>query len=62
MQIWAHFTDSKGRVAGEDGANARLELIRTTLLSRMKKFSISAKQFADVTHHVSNGVISDQLM
>ena len=38
-------TDSKGRVGGDDGAAARLGLNRTTLLSRMKKFSISAKQF-----------------
>ncbi|HEX6718567.1 MAG TPA: sigma 54-interacting transcriptional regulator [Pyrinomonadaceae bacterium] len=38
-------TECKGRVGGEDGAAARLGLNRTTLLSRMKKFSISAKQF-----------------
>jgi len=38
-------TDSKGQIAGEDGAAARLGLNRTTLLSRMKKFGISAKQF-----------------
>jgi formate hydrogenlyase transcriptional activator len=44
-QILRALTDSKGRVAGEDGAAARLGLNRTTLLSRMKKFSISAKQF-----------------
>ena len=44
-QIVRALTDSKGRVAGEDGAAARLGLNRTTLLSRMKKFSISAKQF-----------------
>jgi formate hydrogenlyase transcriptional activator len=44
-QIVHALTDSKGRVAGEDGAAARLGLNRTTLLSRMKKFSISAKQF-----------------
>jgi formate hydrogenlyase transcriptional activator len=44
-QIVRALTDSKGRVAGEDGAAARLGLNRTTLLSRMKKFSICAKQF-----------------
>jgi transcriptional regulator with GAF, ATPase, and Fis domain len=44
-QIVRALTDSKGRVAGEDGAAARLGLNRTTLLSRMKRFSISAKQF-----------------
>jgi formate hydrogenlyase transcriptional activator len=44
-QILRALTDSKGRVAGADGAAARLGLNRTTLLSRMKKFSISAKQF-----------------
>ena len=44
-QILRALTDCKGRVAGEDGAAARLGLNRTTLLSRMKKFSISAKQF-----------------
>ncbi|HEV2826657.1 MAG TPA: sigma 54-interacting transcriptional regulator [Pyrinomonadaceae bacterium] len=44
-QIVHALTDSKGRVAGADGAAARLGLNRTTLLSRMKKFSISAKQF-----------------
>jgi len=36
----------KGRVGGADGAAARLGMNRTTLLSRMKKFSIHAKQFA----------------
>jgi formate hydrogenlyase transcriptional activator len=44
-QIVRALTDSKGRVAGADGAAARLGLNRTTLLSRMKRFSISAKQF-----------------
>ena len=44
-QIIRALTSSKGRVAGDDGAAARLGLNRTTLLSRMKKFSISAKQF-----------------
>jgi formate hydrogenlyase transcriptional activator len=36
----------KGRVGGPDGAAARLGINRTTLLSRMKKFGIYAKQFA----------------
>lgn len=36
----------KGRVGGADGAAARLGINRTTLLSRMKKFSIHAKQYA----------------
>ena len=44
-QIVRALTDSKGRVAGADGAAARLGLNRTTLLSRMKRFNMSAKQF-----------------
>ena len=36
----------KGRVGGGDGAAARLGMNRTTLLSRMKKFGIYAKQYA----------------
>ena len=36
----------KGRVGGADGAAARLGMNRTTLLSRMKKFGIFAKQYA----------------
>jgi len=44
-QIVNALTDTKGRVGGQQGAAARLGLNRTTLLSRMKKFSISAKQF-----------------
>jgi formate hydrogenlyase transcriptional activator len=39
-------TDCKGRVAGADGAAARLGINRTTLLSRMKKLGINAKQFS----------------
>jgi formate hydrogenlyase transcriptional activator len=38
--------ESKGRVGGADGAAARLGMNRTTLLSRMKKFGIYAKQYA----------------
>jgi formate hydrogenlyase transcriptional activator len=44
-QIVRALTECRGRVGGEDGAAARMGLNRTTLLSRMKKFSISAKQF-----------------
>jgi len=36
----------KGRVGGADGAAAHLGMNRTTLLSRMKKFGIYAKQYA----------------
>jgi transcriptional regulator with GAF, ATPase, and Fis domain len=36
----------KGRVGGVDGAAARLAMNRTTLLSRMKKFGIFAKQYS----------------
>jgi formate hydrogenlyase transcriptional activator len=39
-------TACKGRVGGPDGAAARLRMNRTTLLSRMKKFGIYAKQYA----------------
>jgi formate hydrogenlyase transcriptional activator len=39
-------TACKGRVGGTDGAAAQLGINRTTLLSRMKKFGIHAKQFA----------------
>lgn len=39
-------TVCKGRVGGADGAAAQLRINRTTLLSRMKKFGIHAKQFA----------------
>jgi len=44
-EIVRTLTECKGRVGGDDGAAARLGINRTTLLSRMKKFSISAKQF-----------------
>jgi len=36
----------RGRVGGADGAAARLGMNRTTLLSRMKKLGIYAKQYA----------------
>ena len=46
QEIVRALTDCKGRVAGDDGAAARLGLNRTTLLSRMKKLGINAKQFS----------------
>jgi formate hydrogenlyase transcriptional activator len=45
-EIIRALTASKGRVGGADGAAARLGMNRTTLLSRMKKFGIYAKQYA----------------
>lgn len=45
-EIVEALTACKGRVGGTDGAAARLRINRTTLLSRMKKFGIYAKQFA----------------
>ena len=45
-QIIRALTACKGRVGGADGAAARLEMNRTTFLSRMKKFGIYAKQYA----------------
>jgi transcriptional regulator with GAF, ATPase, and Fis domain len=37
---------TKGRVGGPDGAAARAGLIRTTLISRMKKLGIDPRQFS----------------
>ena len=45
-QIVRALSACRGRVAGADGAAARLGINRTTLLSRMKKFGIHAKQYA----------------
>ena len=45
-EIVRALTESKGRVGGEDGAAARLGINRTTLISRMKKLGINAKQFS----------------
>ena len=45
-EIVRALTACKGRVGGTDGAAARLGMNRTTLLSRMKKFGIYAKQYA----------------
>jgi formate hydrogenlyase transcriptional activator len=45
-EIIRALTACKGRVGGSDGAAARLGMNRTTLLSRMKKFGLYAKQYA----------------
>jgi transcriptional regulator with GAF, ATPase, and Fis domain len=45
-EIMRALTVSRGRVGGTDGAAARLGMNRTTLLSRMKKFGIFAKQYS----------------
>jgi formate hydrogenlyase transcriptional activator len=45
QEIVRTLTQSRGRVGGQDGAAAVLGINRTTLLSRMKKFGINAKQF-----------------
>ncbi len=45
-EIVRALTACRGRVGGANGAAARLGINRTTLLSRMKKFGIHAKQFA----------------
>jgi formate hydrogenlyase transcriptional activator len=37
---------TKGRVAGEDGAAARMGLKRTTLISRMKKLGIEPRRIS----------------
>jgi formate hydrogenlyase transcriptional activator len=36
--------DTKGRVAGPNGAAARMGIKRTTLISRMKKLGIDPRQ------------------
>jgi len=45
-EIIQALTACEGRVGGADGAAARLGMNRTTLLSRMKKFGIYAKQYS----------------
>jgi formate hydrogenlyase transcriptional activator len=45
-EIIRALTACKGRVGGADGAAGRLGMQRTTLVSRMKKFGIFAKQYA----------------
>jgi len=44
-EIMRILQETKGRVGGAEGAAARIGINRTTLLSRMKKFGIQAKQF-----------------
>jgi transcriptional regulator with GAF, ATPase, and Fis domain len=45
-EIIRALTACKGRVGGADGAAAHLGINRTTFLSRIKKYSIYAKQYA----------------
>jgi formate hydrogenlyase transcriptional activator len=45
-EIVRALSECRGRVGSADGAAARLGINRTTLLSRMKKFGIHAKQYA----------------
>jgi formate hydrogenlyase transcriptional activator len=45
-EITRALTTCRGRVGGADGAAARLGVNRTTLLWRMKKYGIYAKQYA----------------
>ena len=45
-EIIRALTACKGRVGGANGAATRLGVNRTTLLARMKKFGIDAKQYA----------------
>jgi formate hydrogenlyase transcriptional activator len=44
QEILRVLRDTKGRVGGADGAAERMAINRTTLISRMKKFGIDAKQ------------------
>ena len=46
QEIMRFLRESNGRVGGADGAAARMGINRTTLLSRMKKFGLYAKQFS----------------
>jgi formate hydrogenlyase transcriptional activator len=46
QQILEALRETQGRVGGTHGAAARLSVRRTTLLSRMKKLAISARQFS----------------
>jgi formate hydrogenlyase transcriptional activator len=45
QEIVRALTECNGRVGGDNGVAAHLGLNRTTLLSRMKKFGIHAKQY-----------------
>jgi formate hydrogenlyase transcriptional activator len=49
-EIRRALTECQGRVGGEHGAAERLGMNRTTLLSRMKKLRINAKQFSLTSH------------
>ena len=44
-EIERALTESKGQVGGADGAAARMGINRTTLLARMKKLGIDARQY-----------------
>jgi len=44
-EIERALNESKGRVGGADGAAARMGINRTTLLARMKKLGIDARQY-----------------
>jgi len=44
-EIVSALTESKGRVGGPNGAAARVGINRTTLLARMRTFSIDPKQY-----------------
>jgi formate hydrogenlyase transcriptional activator len=45
-EIVRALTESKGRVGGPSGAAARMGINRTTLLARMRKLGIDARQYA----------------
>jgi formate hydrogenlyase transcriptional activator len=45
-EIVRALTESRGRVGGPTGAAARMSINRTTLLARMRKFGIDARQYA----------------
>jgi formate hydrogenlyase transcriptional activator len=45
QEIIRFLNETKGRVGGADGAAARMGVNRTTLLSRMKRHGVHAKQF-----------------
>jgi formate hydrogenlyase transcriptional activator len=45
-EIVRALTETRGQVGGADGAAARMGMNRTTLISRMKKFSIDPRQYA----------------
>jgi formate hydrogenlyase transcriptional activator len=45
-EILRALTDCKGRVGGSNGVAARIGICRTTLISRMKRLGIDAKEYA----------------